>query len=253
MRAARPIAVVPARLGSTRLERKPLADVGGAPLVVRVCENLTRGDLFARILVATDAREVAEVVEAAGYESVLTAATLPSGTDRVAEACRLVGLAAEAVVVNVQGDEPFVDADLLRAVVGAIAPGDAHVVTPVEPLRALGLLDDRDVVKAVLGERGRALYFSRRGVPFVREAVGEPPAPGLFYRHVGVYAYTRATLERLTAYAPHPLELAERLEQLRWLAHGEEVRCVRVEPSARGVDTEEDRRRADAHYRQLRS
>ena len=251
MRAARPIAVVPARLGSTRLERKPLADVGGAPLVVRVCENLTRGDLFARILVATDAREVAEVVEAAGYESVLTAATLPIGTDRVAEACRLVGLAAEAVVVNVQGDEPFVDPDLLRAVVGAIAPGDAHVVTPVEPLRSPGLLDDRDVVKAVLGEGGRALYFSRQGVPFVREPGGRP-APGLFHRHVGVYAYTRATLERLTAYAPHPLELAERLEQLRWLAHGERVVCVRVEPSPRGVDTEEDRRRADAHYRQLR-
>ena len=243
-----PIAIVPARLGSVRLRDKPLVDIGGAPLIQRVCENLEAAGLFGRIVIATEAERVAEVARRGGFEAVLTPADLPSGTDRVAAAARQLRLTGRQVVVNVQGDEPFVEPASLSALLSAIAPGERHVVTPIEALDPLELLHDPDVVKAVVGERGRALYFSRQAVPFVR-AEGGASSPGLFNRHVGVYAYTCETLQRLTDHPPHPLERAERLEQLRWLAHAEEIRCVRIEPSARGIDTEEDRRRADAYYR----
>ena len=239
---------MPARLGSVRLARKPLVDLAGAPLIVRVCENLARAAVCERIVVATDAEEVRRVVRAAGHEAVLTDPALPSGTDRVAAACRALGLAPERVVVNVQGDEPFVEPALLRALAAAIRPGEVHVATPVEALGDSALLADPDVVKVALGVGDRALYFSRSAIPHVRELGGSAP-PDLHVRHVGVYAYTAATLARLASLAPHALEEAERLEQLRWLAHGVEVRCVRVEPSARGVDTEADRRRADDYLR----
>lgn len=248
MSDVQPIAVVPARLASERLPRKPLVDLGGAPLIQRVCENLQRAGAFARIVVAADAAEVASVATAAGFEAVLTDPALPSGTDRVAAAARALGLAPDRIVVNVQGDEPFVAAAALRALSGAIAPGDAHIVTPVEPIEQRSLLGDPNVVKVALGAGRRGVYFSRSPIPFARDGGGV--VPGLHLRHVGVYAYSVATLMRLAGLREHPLERAERLEQLRWLAHGEHVVCVPIEPSARGIDTEEDRLRADAHYRQ---
>lgn len=248
MPQSRPIAIVPARMGSARLRGKPLVDLGGAPLIQRVCENLEASGLFGRIVVATDADEVASRVTGCGYGAVLTDPRHPSGTDRVAEATRLLGLPPEAIVVNVQGDEPFVAAEGLAALLGAIAPGDSHVATPVEAIGEREDPSDPNLVKVALGTGDRALYFSRAPIPFVRDP--DPEAPPTYLRHVGVYAYSVATLARLTVLPEHTLERVERLEQLRWLAHGEQISCVVVEPSPRGIDTEDDRLRADAHYRQ---
>ena len=246
--AAPAIAVVPARLASTRLPNKMLLDLGGAPLIVRVCENLAAGGVFDRVVVAADGERIAEAVRAAGYEAVLTAPELASGTDRVAACAKTLGTAPDALVVNVQGDEPFVSAELLSAVVARLRTAGGDVVTACAPYVPPGGALEPDVVKVVIGADDRALYFSRALVPFVRER-SEAPQPG-YWRHVGIYGFRADVLAEVSALPPHALEAAERLEQLRWLAHGYGIRAVRVEePGAFGIDTAADLARANQRYR----
>ena len=252
------IAIIPARFAAQRLPGKPLLDLAGRPLIVRVCENAQASGVFDRIVVATDHVGIAEVARQSGFEAVQTDAALPSGTDRVAAAARVLGLPDDALVVNVQGDEPFVSAATLRTVAQRLEQSPTCIATAVEPITELASLRDQNVVKTAIGEDDRALYFSRAAIPFNRDAAATsaPESPGTerilhAYRHIGVYAFRLDTLRRIAALPPHPLETTERLEQLRWLAHGERIFAPTVAPSPRGIDTAEDLLLAIAYMQAL--
>jgi len=244
------VAVIPARLGSTRLPGKALAEIGGEPMVVRVWRRARLVPGVARVLVATDDERIRAVVAAAGGEAVLTDAGHPSGTDRVAEAVR--GTTAD-LVVNIQGDEPFLDPAAVGRLVKALEEAPAEEAgTIATPLAGAGELYDPAAVKVVVGRDGHALYFSRSPVPW-REDLWDGPAtrpprrlpdPGGYLRHVGVYAYRPGFLERLTGLAPTPAETVERLEQLRILEHGHRILVVVAPWDGISVDTAEDLARA---------
>ena len=240
------LAVIPARLGATRLPRKPLRLLGGQPLVVRVWERVLALGIADRVVVATDAPEVVDAVRAAGAEVIVTRADHPSGTDRVAEVAAQPAFAGATAIVNVQGDEPFVSAAAVR---GALAMVREHGF-PLGTVAARAdesVLARPDVVKVVTADDGRALYFSRAGIPFRRDAAVHDGAPIL--QHVGVYAYAPSALARWVSLPEHPLERHERLEQLRPLAAGLAIGVAIVdERPAPGIDTEHDLEQANTHW-----
>lgn len=241
----RVLGVIPARLGSTRLPHKPLQLLAGEPLVTRVIQRVQRLGLVDDLVVATDSTMVARVVELCGVRAILTRDGHESGTDRVAEVASRPEFAGHEVVVNVQGDEPFLQHAALAGALGRVADGD-DVGTAAAPLLAEEV-DDPARVKVVADARGRALYFSRAVIPYRRDK-GRPPA-GLYWQHVGVYAYRREALAEWTRQPPSPAEAAERLEQLRALHYGLTVGVARLErPAQPGVDTPDDLRRAEAHW-----
>jgi len=244
------IALVPARFASTRLQAKPLADLGGQPLIVRVCENLKSADVFERIVVACDHREIITVVRNAGFEAIFTGPSIPSGTDRVAAAAKELNLPGHARIVNVQGDEPFISKACLQAVANRLEIGEDSIVTAIERTDDDAVLLDRNAVKVAMGMNERALYFSRSPIPHVRD-VDEKQEMGWHFRHIGIYGYTMETLSRITQFPEHQLERMEKLEQLRWLAYGESIICPCVEPSPRGVDTPEDLEAANTRYKEM--
>lgn len=228
-------AVIPARYASTRFPGKPLADIGGKPMVVRVCERarLSGAD---PVCVATDDERIVEAVRKHGFEARMTRAGHASGTDRIAEAAVQMGLADEAIVVNVQGDEPLIAPQLIAKVAAALQQNsDASVATACHPIHDAAEFANPSVVKAVLNAKGEALYFSRAAIPHPRQ--GEARA----LRHVGIYAYRVGFLRRYASLAPSPLEIAEQLEQLRVLWHGYRIAAV-IEEGAipPGVDTPAD-------------
>jgi 3-deoxy-manno-octulosonate cytidylyltransferase (CMP-KDO synthetase) len=229
-------AVIPARYASTRFPGKPLADLAGKPMVVRVCER-ARQSGAQPVCVATDDERIAAAVRAAGFDARMTRAGHPSGTDRIAEAAAQLGLADDAIVVNVQGDEPLIAPQLIARVAAALAEHPkASVATACHPLHDAAAFANPNVVKAVLDAEGYALYFSRAGIPFARER-GAAPA----YRHIGIYAYRVDFLARYASLAPAPLERAEQLEQLRVLWHGYRIAvAVSDEDAPPGVDTPQD-------------
>jgi len=260
------VVIIPARLASTRLPDKPLADIAGKPMIVRVAEQATRSGA-ARIVVATDSAAVAEAVGKAGFEAVMTRADHPSGTDRLAEAAGALGLADDAIVVNMQGDEPELPPALLDDVARCLAQDPACVMaTAAHAIEVAGDWFNPNVVKVVLDANSRALYFSRAPVPYhrdgLRSVAGLPavPAgsggtghddasPGLRQalaaaaplRHIGLYAYRSHFLKAYSQMAPTALEGIEALEQLRVLYHGFPIRVVvtsRAPPA--GVDTPAD-------------
>jgi 3-deoxy-manno-octulosonate cytidylyltransferase (CMP-KDO synthetase) len=241
----RVLGVIPARLGSTRLPHKPLQLLAGAPLVTRVFARVRQHGLVDTLVVATDSERVAEVVRATGGRAVLTDPAHPSGTDRVAEVAAAPEFRGHDVVVNIQGDEPFLAREALAGALGRVADGDP-IGTVAAPLAA-DEADEPSRVKVVTDARGRALYFSRAPIPAWR---GEGPLPArLYWQHLGVYAYTPAALARWAALAPTALEQAERLEQLRPLAHGMTIGVARLEwPALPGVDTPDDLRLAEARW-----
>jgi 3-deoxy-manno-octulosonate cytidylyltransferase (CMP-KDO synthetase) len=244
--------VIPARLGATRLPQKPLRDLGGKPLIVRVVERVMAHGASDRIVVATDSVEVADVVRAAGAEAVMTRGDHPSGTDRIAEVVSSnSSFKRFDVVLNVQGDEPFVTAETLAAARGMVESGDFPLGTAACPAPA-SILDQPDVVKVIRDETGRAMYFSRSAIPHLRDGADRAHRDGLVLRHIGVYAYTPKALAAWVALAPSALELAERLEQLRPLAAGIPMGVgVTTNAGAAGIDTEEDLRRANAAWPEL--
>jgi 3-deoxy-manno-octulosonate cytidylyltransferase (CMP-KDO synthetase) len=248
--AMRLLAVIPARLGATRLPRKPLRLLGGRPLVVRVWEHVAALGVADRCVVATDHADVADAVRGAGGQAVLTRDDHPSGTDRVAEVARMPEFAAYDAVVNIQGDEPFASAEVVHAASALVVDGRFPLGTVACPA-APEVLARPDVVKVVTTDAGRALYFSRAPVPFLREpgdAGDRARRDALVRRHVGIYAYTREALDRWVAAPPHPLEQVERLEQLRPLAAGTPIGVATVaEAPPLGIDTEDDL--ADANDR----
>lgn len=229
------LVVVPARYASTRLPGKPLLEVAGRPLVQHVYERALSLAGSPPVVVATDDERIREAVTAFGGVAVLTSPDCPSGTDRVAEVARA---RTESLVVNLQGDEPefsVADVDALIAVMRAepsVPMGTLAAVTSDSEL-----LDQESVVKVVCDQGGRALYFSRAGIPH-RRSGGERVAPVL--QHVGIYAYRRDALLELSELSPTPLERTESLEQLRALENGYSIRVVVGEPAAPGIDTPED-------------
>jgi 3-deoxy-manno-octulosonate cytidylyltransferase (CMP-KDO synthetase) len=236
----RPVAIIPARWASTRFPGKPLALLAGRPLVLHVLEACRRSGAFSEVIVATDDERIATAVTEAGGQAELTSPDHASGTDRVAEvAGRLPGGEGE-VVVNVQGDEPLVHAESLRALVGAFEDSSVEMATLIRPLDE----DERhrrEVVKAVVDLKSDALYFSRADLPHSRDGAAVDR-----WAHLGLYGYRRATLARLARLPPTPLERSEALEQLRALEQGIRIRCVRTTFRSVGVDTPEDLARAEA-------
>lgn len=242
------IAVIPARYASTRLPGKPLADIGGRPMVVRVAERAAASGA-AEVWVATDHAGVAEAVRAHGFGVCMTSPECASGTDRLAEMAAQRGWPDATVVVNVQGDEPLVDPELVRQSAQLLhARPDAAMATVCHPLHSVTEVFNPNVVKVVMDSRGDALYFSRAPIPWARDAYPasfSPPASlpaGLpVYRHVGLYAYRVAFLKAYPRLDRPPLEAFEALEQLRALWHGYRIAVMVSEaPIAPGVDTPED-------------
>ena len=227
--------VIPARYGSTRFPGKPLADLAGKPMVVRVCERAAKSGAAA-VHVATDDARIAAAVRTHGYSALMTRADHVSGTDRIAEAARQLGLAPDDVVVNVQGDEPLMSPQLVSEVAAALAAQpEASMSTACHPIHDATAFSNPNVVKVVLDARNFALYFSRAHIPHPREA------GGVTFRHAGIYGYRSAFLARFSELEPSPLEHAEALEQLRALWHGYRIAVVisdaEIPP---GVDTPQD-------------
>lgn len=234
--------IIPARLSSTRLPEKLLQDLGGAPLVVRVLERARRAGGLREVLVATDSDRIAEVVRAAGGRAVETRGDHETGLDRVAEAARVLvesgGLTPREVVVDIQGDEPFVSPEGIGAMVALFADPDVRMATTAAPFPEGEDPDDPNRVKVVVGRSGRALYFSRAAIPH-GAAADDPPL-----LHAGLYAFRYDTLVTLAGLPPCALERAERLEQLRALWHGIPIHVAVGDYHSQGIDTEEDLDRA---------
>jgi 3-deoxy-manno-octulosonate cytidylyltransferase (CMP-KDO synthetase) len=245
--------VIPARYGSTRLPGKPLLDIAGKPMIAHVCQRAQEAQAD-EIIVATDDPRIIEAVEPLGIRAVMTRADHPSGTDRLAEAADLLGLADDEIVVNVQGDEPQIPADLVAAVAALLrANTDCAIATAAHPVHTAEDWMSPNVVKVVLDASSRALYFSRAPIPFARDALpGFPerlpdafPAPlaaaRAVQRHIGLYAYRVAFLRAYRALAPSPLESIEQLEQLRALWHGHRIVVLSTdEAPPAGIDTPAD-------------
>lgn len=238
--------LIPARLASSRLPNKPLADIGGAPMVVRVAQRaqLSQAD---RVLVATDSQEVVAQCTHFGIQSVLTAATHASGSDRLAEACILLDLPNDALVVNVQGDEPLIDVELINAVAQLLDERpDCAMSTAAHAIENLADYLNLNIVKVVLDARQTALYFSRAPIPNSRDHAGLAwwNSPGSLprpLRHIGIYGYRAGFLKTFPHLMPAPLELLECLEQLRALWHGYKIAVhITDRSSGVGVDTLED-------------
>ncbi len=245
------VVIVPARLASTRLPRKPLADIGGVPMVVRVARAAADSGAE-RVTVAADSAEIVDACSAHGVEVLLTRADHASGTDRLAEAVGYLGLADDALVVNVQGDEPLMPAAVVRRVAEALAQRtDCAIATACHPLHDAAEFFSPNVVKVVTDANGRALYFSRAPIPWSRDAFAagrDRLPPGLpARRHIGLYAYRAGFLRRFPQLPPAPLEQHECLEQLRALAHGFGIAVIELpEALPPGVDTPEDLERVRA-------
>jgi 3-deoxy-manno-octulosonate cytidylyltransferase (CMP-KDO synthetase) len=238
------IVVIPARMASSRLPNKPLADIGGLPMVVRVARQALKSHA-ARVLVATDHADVVDACLQHGIEAVLTRADHACGTDRLAEVVQQLSLGDDAVLVNVQGDEPLIEPGLIDRLAGLLDDATLPMATLAHPLTSAAEMFNPNVVKVVLDQRGRALYFSRAPIPYARDAFavdrGALPAGLPVLRHIGMYAYRAGFLKTYTELAPAPLETFEALEQLRALWYGYPIAVATVDdaPPA-GVDTPED-------------
>ncbi|MET3440159.1 3-deoxy-manno-octulosonate cytidylyltransferase (CMP-KDO synthetase) [Variovorax paradoxus] len=246
--------LVPARLASTRLPDKPLADIAGLPMVVRVAQRASQSGAL-RVVVAADDPSIVSACKDHGVEAILTRQDHPSGTDRLAEACEQLGLDADDIVVNVQGDEPLIDPALIDAVASALAlHPEAAMSTAAHEIDSLDDFLNPNVVKVVLDVRGNALYFSRAPIPWWRDgSVNRAPPSALPtpapLRHIGIYGYRAGFVRKFPSLPPAPVEATEALEQLRALWHGHRI-AVHVTHAAPGpgIDTPEDLARVRALF-----
>ena len=228
--------IIPARYASSRFPGKPLADLAGKPMVVRVCERAAKSGADA-VHVATDDERIASAVKAHGFPVVMTRADHASGTDRLSEAAAVLKLDEKHIVVNVQGDEPLIEPALIRKVAQALGPADMS--TACHAIHDAASVNNPNVVKVVMDATGHALYFSRSRIPYPRD--GDAAGAAVCYRHAGIYAYRVGFLKRYAALEPAPLEKAEALEQLRALWHGHRIAVVVSETDIPpGVDTPQD-------------
>ena len=248
------VVIVPARLASTRLPNKPLADLGGVPMVVRVARNAKKSGA-ARVIVAADDDEIVAACSAHGVDSMLTSKAHPSGTDRLAEAARLLSLDARTIVVNVQADEPLLPPAVVRDVAQLLhSRSECEIATAAHSIVDISEFFSPDVVKVVVDVTSRALMFSRAPIPWSRDAFAgtraELPAGLPAWRHVGIYAYRAAFLARFPTLPRSAIEEHEKLEQLRALAQGIGIVVLRLDSALPpGVDTPEDLQRVRAMIR----
>ena len=233
------LVVIPARLGSTRLPRKPLADIGGKPMVVRVAEK-AKQSLAQSIVVATDSVEIEAACNEYRIECLLTSPDHPTGTDRLAQVAQLLKLPASTLVVNVQGDEPLIPPELINQVAHTLANNTQCAISTIAvPISDASEIENPNVVKVVINRAGEALYFSRAPIPFVRDLQSAQKIAHL--RHLGIYAYRADFLQAYTKLEPAPPEQAEALEQLRALWNGYRIAVhIASEAPPAGVDTAED-------------
>lgn len=236
--------LIPARLASTRLPNKPLADIAGLPMVVRVAQRVLSlaGDGTAlRVVVAADSPLIVAACQAHGVDAVLTRVDHPSGSDRLAEACTLLGLADDEIVVNVQGDEPLMDPALVAAVAKLLQQTpQAHISTAAHAIDSVADFHNPNVVKVVLDAQNLGLYFSRAPISFPRDTPDQLPQPAPL-RHIGIYAYRVSFLRAFPSLSQAPMEVTESLEQLRALWHGYRIAVfVTDQAPGAGVDTPQD-------------
>lgn len=244
------LVIIPARYASTRFPGKPLARLGGREMILRVCDRVKESGL--RLAVATDDQRIFECVEQAGYLAVMTNADCPSGTDRVCEASTKVGGDIE-VIVNVQGDEPFIDASQLEEIVKCFDDSSTDIATLARPYPSDGSykgLEDSNLVKLVISEEQQALYFSRQPIPYLRGVEKEEwPKRHKYLTHIGIYAYKSNILPKLASLPRSPLEISESLEQLRWLQAGFKIKVGFSDAPTIGIDTPADLEAAEIYLR----
>jgi len=250
------VAIIPARYDSVRLPGKALLEIAGKPMICWVVERALAARSIARAIVATDDERIANAVEASGHEALMTSARHRSGTDRISEV--VASLADAEIIVNVQGDEPLISPQTIeRAVDALIEDEDAGIVTTWEPIESVADVLNPDVVKVVVDERERAIYFSRSPVPYPRDATRQYSSieaaiknePGLlagFRKHTGLYVYRRDVLLAFATWPQSALERWESLEQLRALEHGVKIKAIKASTSSIGVDTVTDLERVRA-------
>ena len=250
------IGIIPARYASTRFPGKPLAEIGGKPMIQRVWEQAKKA--LDRVVVATDDKRIYDCVKGFGGEAVMTRSDHRCGTDRCLEAFERLGVSGETVIINIQGDEPFIQPEQIRALMACFPTEIATLVQPYSANDTLADLENPNSPKVTIAfddEKrtvGRALLFSRSVIPYLRgidrnEWLGR----GMHYRHIGMYAYRADILGEITQLAPSPLEQAESLEQLRWLENGYTIRVAVTETRSIGIDTPEDLAKACAFAQTL--
>lgn len=250
------MAIIPARYTSTRFPGKPLALLGGKPVIQWVWENVSAMPELACAVVATDDERIAEAVKGFGGRAVMTASTHRSGTDRCGEVVRKLREEGQTfdVAINVQGDEPFVRQEQLRSLVDCFADGEVQIATLKTAIYSTAELMSPNNVKVVCDLRGRALYFSRQPLPHVR---GVEPEQWMehhqYFKHVGIYAFRTETLEALVRLQQSPLELCESLEQLRWLENGYEIQVKETAVANIGIDTPADMALAEQYLTKERN
>lgn len=248
------IAIIPARYASTRFPAKPLALLGGKPIVQRVYEQVKK--VVERVVVATDDERIYNTVVSFGGEAVMTSPNHKSGTDRCAEAYERLGYEAD-IVINVQGDEPFIATEQIKALVKCFEKESVDIATLVKPFSADGgieALENPNSPKVVLNKEGEAIYFSRSVVPYLRGVErSEWLKCHTFYKHIGIYAFRAKTLLEVTALAQTPLEEAESLEQLRWLESGYKIGVGITNIETIGIDTPEDLQRAELFLKEQKT
>jgi len=247
--------VIPARYASERLPGKPLIDFAGRPMVVRVADQAIKSGA-AQVVIATDDERVRDVSMTYGCNVVMTSPEHRSGTDRIADVVTQMGLDDDAIVVNVQGDEPLMPPSLIRTVAEALANSDAPMATACHSLSDIAEMTNPNIVKVVLSADQHALYFSRAPIPWARDAfstgINALPVDMPVYRHIGIYAYRVGFLKRYSALSPASIERCESLEQLRVLWHGEKIRVVvSLDIPPGGVDTPEDVERVRVEFDRL--
>jgi len=261
------VAIIPARLGSTRFPRKALADETGKPMVVHVCEQAAMAKSVGRVVVATDSEEIKSAVEAHGFEAVMTSVDHTNGTSRLSEASKNLKLKPQQIIVNVQGDEPEIEPKIIDGAIAAaclekqvpwcpeVGPLGAAVGTVASPIDDLEEAKNPNVVKVVIGliehdqAIAQAMYFSRAQIPHDRDAIGTAQS----FRHVGIYAYSVNALIAYKSLEESPLERIECLEQLRWLEHGYPIAVAIRESSHSGIDTPEQYRSFVQRYQTTQS
>ncbi len=253
------IVAIPARYAASRLPGKPLRLLGGEPLVRHVARRALEAGAREVFVAADDARIIAAVADLPGVQAVLTGSGHLSGTDRLAECAELAGWAEDAIIVNLQGDEPFAPPEGIRAVAALLAESRAPMATLATPVSDPASVFDPNTVKVVMSHDNRALYFSRAPIPWHREAFADgrthaPDTPNVWLRHIGIYAYRAGFLRQFAAMPPGQLEQIESLEQLRVLEAGHTI-AIALTPAnfPPGVDTPEDLARAEVHWHKMRA
>lgn len=233
-------AIIPARYASVRFPGKLLADLNGKPVLQHVFERVSMATQVDQVIIATDHKEIKKVAEAFGARVVMTAETILSGTDRCAAVAKVLKEPGE-LIINVQGDEPLIAPKLVDDIAAYLEQGDAPVVTPIRRMHDQRMLFSPDEVKVVVDKDGKALYFSRQALPYMRHAPNEEWLNNhTYFQHIGMYGFRMETLLEIAALPPSLLEKAETLEQLRWLENGIPIQTFRTEYESFGVDTQSD-------------